>query len=533
VSAAQTFDVLVIGSGIAGLSYALRAAEHGSVAVITKKERAESSTNYAQGGIAAVMAEDDSVALHVRDTLLAGAGLCHLHAVTELAREGADRVRDLMEWGVRFTEGETGLSLGREGGHSRRRVVHAGDLTGKEIERALLAAVAGHPRVHVFEDHIAMDLIVERTRATDLRRCGGARVLDHRANTLQDVTAGVTLLATGGYGQAYRHTTNPVIATGDGVAMAYRAGVQVANLEFVQFHPTALYPAEARAFLISEAVRGEGALLRTIAGELLPIDHPLGSLAPRDIVARHIDVYLKQSGEPYVVLDLAPVGAAHVEQRFPGIMAECAARGLDIRREPIPVVPAAHYACGGIRTDHQGRTSLPGLFAAGEVACTGVHGANRLASNSLLEAVVYSHRASEQLPLELARAAAPAIRDDQPGETRPVGASPPPDTVGELRRELREIMWQDVGIVRSDVRLEDAAARVTDLRRTAAELGLPAALDPDAIELRNLIQVAELVIRCARRRRESRGLHYNIDYPYRDNERSLRDTVLVAEGVGA
>ena len=532
MSDVHAHDVLVIGSGIAGLSYALRAAEHGTVAVITKKERAESSTNYAQGGIAAVMAEDDSVALHVRDTLLAGAGLCHLHAVTELAREGAARVRDLMDWGVRFTRGESGLSLGREGGHSRRRVVHAGDLTGKEIERALLAAVAAHERVHVYEDHIAIDLLVERARATDLRRCGGARVLDHRRNALLEVHARVTLLATGGYGQAYRHTTNPVIATGDGVAMAYRAGVQVANLEFVQFHPTALYPAEARAFLISEAVRGEGAVLRTTAGDLLPIDHPLGSLAPRDIVARHIDLHLKQSGEPYVLLDLSPLGAAQIEARFPGIMAECAARGLDIRSAPIPVVPAAHYACGGIRTDHWGRTSLPGLFAAGEVACTGVHGANRLASNSLLEAVVYSHRASEQLPLELVLAAAPGIRE---GAAHPATAAATlrAEAVAELRRELRDVMWQDVGIVRSEARLEDAAARVTDLRRTAAALGVADALDPDAIELRNLVQVAELVIRCARRRRESRGLHYNVDYPYRDNERSLRDTILVAEGVGA
>ncbi|HSJ13691.1 MAG TPA: L-aspartate oxidase [Longimicrobiales bacterium] len=531
MSPRQHFDVLVIGSGIAGLSYALRAAEHGTVAVITKKERAESSTNYAQGGIAAVMADDDSVALHVRDTLLAGGGLCHLHAVTELAREGAARVRDLMDWGVRFTRGETGLSLGREGGHSRRRVVHAGDLTGREIERALLAAVAAHDRVHVFEDHIAIDLLVVRERATDLRRCGGALVLDHRTSELLPTHAAVTLLATGGLGQAYRHTTNPVIATGDGIAMAYRAGVQVANLEFVQFHPTALYPAEARAFLISEAVRGEGALLRTTAGELLAIDHPLGPLAPRDVVARHIDLHLKQSGDPYVLLDLAPLGAAQVEQRFPGIMAECAARGLDIRAEPIPVVPAAHYACGGIRTDHWGRTSLPGLFAAGEVACTGVHGANRLASNSLLEAVVYSHRASEQLPLELRRARVPVT--EAPAAAGDGNAAPRPEALAELRRELREVMWQDVGIVRSDARLEDAAARATDLRQTAEALGALAALDPDAIELRNLIQVAELVIRCARLRRESRGLHNNVDYPYRDNERSLRDTILVAEGVGA
>jgi len=525
-------DVLVIGSGIAGLSFALRAAEHGTVAVMTKKERAESSTNYAQGGIAAVMAEDDTVGLHVRDTLLAGAGLCHRDAVELLAREGADRVRDLMSWGVQFTARGDALSLGREGGHSRRRVVHARDLTGREIERALLAAVAAHPRVHVYDDHLAIDLLVRRHRISGRRRCGGAVILDHRGNLLIAVQAAVTLLATGGLGQAYRHTTNPVIATGDGVAMAYRAGVDVANLEFVQFHPTALYPAEARAFLISEAVRGEGAVLRTVDGALLPIDHPLGSLAPRDIVARHIDQHLKRSGEVHVLLDLSPIPRDHIAERFPGIHAECAARGIDMLHDPLPVVPAAHYACGGIRTDDVGRTNLPGLFAAGEVACTGVHGANRLASNSLLEAVVYSHRASGELPLELAGAEV-GFEPLPPAAANTAPAPPQPLQVAELRRSLRDLMWDDVGIVRSDARLEHAAGATSALHQTVLRAGGAAALDPDTVELQNLVQVAELIIRCARHRRESRGLHYNTDYPYRDNERCLRDTVLVAEAAAA
>jgi len=526
-------DVLVIGSGIAGLSFALRAAEYGPVAVMTKKERAESSTNYAQGGIAAVVGEDDTIELHVQDTLLAGAGLCHHDAVELLAREGADRVHDLMDWGVRFTEHGGELSLGREGGHSRRRVVHSADLTGREIERALLAAVATHPRVHIYEDHLALDLLIRRDAAGGRRRCGGALVLDHRSGQVIQVQAAVTLLATGGLGQAYRHTTNPVIATGDGVAMAYRAGVDVANLEFVQFHPTALYPAEARAFLISEAVRGEGAVLRTLSGALLAIDHPLGSLAPRDIVARQIDGHLKRSGEPHVLLDLSPIPRDEIRRRFPGIHAECAARGIDMVRDPLPVVPAAHYACGGIRTDDAGRTSLPGLFAAGEVACTGVHGANRLASNSLLEAVVYSHRASGELAAELARAQtdsepvspAPAVR----GTPAPAGWS---DRVAELRRSLRNLMWDNVGIVRSDQRLEQAGSAIVELVGALMPAGTAAWLDPDTVELRNLLQVSELIVRCARMRRESRGLHFNVDYPFRDNERYLHDTVVKGDPAG-
>jgi L-aspartate oxidase len=542
-------DILVIGSGIAGLTFALKAAEHGDVCVVTKKERAVSSTNYAQGGIAAVMANDDSPELHVRDTLVAGAGLCYLAAVESLVREGPARVRDLIDWGVRFSQGVGGLSLGREGGHSRRRIVHAGDLTGREIESALLRAVGGHPRIRLVEDLQAVDLLTALDRRTDSPRCTGALLLEHRTGELMEFSAALVLLATGGLGQAYRHTTNPDIATADGIAMAYRAGVAIANLEFVQFHPTALYPATEHAFLISEAVRGEGAVLRRLDGsDLMDGVHPLGSLAPRDIVARTIDIELKASGATCVLLDLSPVPRPEIERRFPGILAECRERGIDILSEPIPVVPAAHYSCGGVVTDASGRTTLPGLFAAGEVACTGVHGANRLASNSLLEAVVYSHRASlcvtEELKLAERLSPASAARDGL-GVT-PAGASGGAQDEGaasaaagegsaraiiaaaeRTRTRLRDLMWEDAGIARSDHRLQEAETELVGLARDGHIL-LAQLIGTETVELRNLLEVGRLIVACARQRQESRGLHYNVDHPGRDNERFLRPTVIVS-----
>ncbi|HSL69979.1 MAG TPA: L-aspartate oxidase [Longimicrobiales bacterium] len=522
-------DVLVIGSGIAGLSFALNAAARASVALITKKERVASSTNYAQGGIAAVMSPDDSVDLHVRDTLTAGAGLCHRPAVEGLAADGPARVRELIEWGVHFTSNGDSLSLGREGGHSRRRIVHAQDLTGREIEQALLAALSRHANVTLYEDHHAIDLAVGWDAESGERRCAGAYVLNHRTRELLAFQAGFTLLATGGLGQAYRYTTNPEIATGDGIAMAFRAGTEIRNLEFVQFHPTALYPAEGRAFLISEAVRGEGAVLRRIDGSpLMSGLHRLGSLAPRDVVARAIDAHLKESGDSYVLLDLSPIDPAAVRQRFPNIVAECASRGIDATREPLPVVPAAHYSCGGVWTDRWGRTSLAGLFAAGEVACTGVHGANRLASNSLLEAVVYSHRAAELVPTELARPRARPRAEAALGKA----AARENDQLGwaSAREQLRALMWQNAGIVRSDARLARADHVLTEQRAQVDRAFLEFAPAPELIELRNLLDVAALVVQCARSRKESRGLHYNVDYPYRDNERCLGDTVLNRAG---
>ena len=528
-------DILVVGSGMAGLTFALKAAAVGSVTVVTKKRRADSNTNYAQGGIAAALAADDSPEIHARDTLLTGGGLCRGEAVRRLALEGPARVRDLEAWGVAFTKAGRGYSLGREGGHTRRRVLHAGDLTGREIESALLAALSEHPNVQLFEDHIGIDLLTRFGVSSGLRRCTGMVTLDHVRGELVAFEAAVVMLATGGFGQVYRHTTNPDIATGDGLAMAWRAGVEVANLEFVQFHPTALHPAGEHAFLISEAIRGEGAVLRRRDGTpLMEGVHPLASLAPRDIVARAIDAELKRTGEAFVLLDLAPIPAATLASRFPGILAECERRGFDAARDPLPVVPAAHYACGGVHTDAGARTSLPGLLASGEVACTGVHGANRLASNSLLEAVVYSHRAAERLPGELRRAAA------ELKGTGPAGAAPWPrptvatdDDVNSartaLRSRIRDTTWELAGIVRTTASLEEASARFIILKAGIDQDFEEQALDPAGIELRNLAETAALIVESARRRRESRGLHFVSDHPFRDNEHQLHDTVLVAD----
>jgi L-aspartate oxidase len=510
-------DVLVIGSGIAGLTFALKLADHARVTLVTKKRRADSNTNYAQGGIAAVMGPADSFDLHVQDTLRAGAGLCHEDAVHELVHEGPSRVRELMAWGAEFTVSGGSLSLGREGGHSRRRIVHAQDLTGREIERALLQAVAEHPAIETCEDHLGLDLLVGRRAGRPA--CAGAVIYDHRREELTAIRARCTFLATGGLGRVFAHTTNPDIATGDGVAMALRAGAPVANLEFVQFHPTALYPAEGQAVLISEAVRGEGAELFTLDGLPVMASHPMGALATRDIVAREIDRVLKETGAPHVLLDVSSIPEAELRQRFPTILEACQAQGIDILREPIPVVPAAHYACGGVLTDRDGRTGLAGLYAAGEVACTGVHGANRLASNSLLEAVVFSHRAARavQADMDLEPPEAPVPDPGRPGPGAPDWA--------EVQEELRAVMWADCGIVRSDARLAEAEAHVTALRDRARRLWARRIVDTDGAETRNLCDVALLIVRSARRRKESRGLHFNLDHPEPD-ERYRADTVI-------
>jgi L-aspartate oxidase len=510
-------DVLVIGSGIAGLTFALKIADHAEVALVTKKRRADSNTNYAQGGIAAVMSPADSFDLHIEDTLRAGAGLCHVDAVEELVREGPERVRELMAWGADFTTSRDGLSLGREGGHSRRRIVHTQDLTGREIERALLQAVADHPAIETCEDNLGLDLLVGRRNGRP--SCAGAIVYDHRDGEITAIHARRTFLATGGIGRVFAHTTNPDIATGDGVAMAFRAGAAVANLEFVQFHPTALYPAEGQAVLISEAVRGEGGELYTMDGRVVMRSHPLGALATRDVVAQEIDRVLKETGAPYVLLDLTTIPPAEIKHRFPTILEACAAQGIDILREPIPVVPAAHYACGGVLTDRDGRTELEGLYAAGEVACTGVHGANRLASNSLLEAVVFSHRAALAVRAEL----------DATLLDPPIPELPEPGVAGEewrgVQKELRSLMWEDCGIVRSDARLEVAVDQIAALRDRAHAMYHAGPVDTDLAETRNLCDVALLVVRSARRRKESRGLHFNLDHPAPD-DRFRADTVI-------
>ncbi|MFQ5677985.1 MAG: L-aspartate oxidase [Gemmatimonadota bacterium] len=545
-------DILVIGSGIAGLTLALKVAEVADVVIVTKKDRVDSNTNYAQGGVAAAVGPGDSPELHVRDTLVAGAGLCHRRAVEELAREGPERVQELMEWGVRFTR-ETGgerLSLGREAGHRRRRILHAADLTGQEIERALLEAVERRASIRLLDDHFVWSLHTELHPATLRSRCSGARVLDVRSGAWIDVRARAVFLSTGGCGRLYRHTTNPEIATGDGIALGFRAGAAAANLEFMQFHPTALFPAGSRAFLISEAVRGEGAVLRRQDGTaFMDKHHPAGSLAPRDVVARAIHSELAASGEEYVVLDLAPVDAGTFDRRFPTIARACRERGIDVPKDPIPVIPAAHYTCGGLLTDWDGRTSLAGLFAAGEVACTGVHGANRLASNSLLEAVVFAHRAAARLLTDLPELPPPTGSPTRPpargsesrhaakeesghggrpgraGEGMYHAAGVPRRDAGSVLDEVRNLMWECVGMVRTDEGLAQARSQLDALAGFRA-IESPGAEGMAARETEFALLVASLIVRCAQRRLESRGLHYTTSHPYRDNERFLRDTVL-------
>ncbi len=521
----ERFDFLVIGSGSAGLSYALKVAESGTVAIVTKKERAESNTNYAQGGIAAVMAETDSTEKHKQDTLIAGAGLCDEEAVDIVVTEGPARVRELMEMGARFTQEKGHLHLGREGGHSENRIVHAADTTGREIERALLSSVANHPNIQIFEHYFALELLTDHhldrhvTRLSPDITCYGAYVLNELDGKVYTLRAKVTLLATGGSGHVYLHTTNPSIATGDGVAMAYRAKARIANMEFVQFHPTSLFHPDANSFLISEAVRGEGGILLNQSGErFMPKYDARGELAPRDIVARAIDDQLKQRGDDYVLLDISHASEKLIHSHLPNIDETCRKYGIDITREPIPVVPAAHYQCGGVQTDTDGRTSIQGLFACGEVSCTGLHGANRLASNSLLEALVFSHRAQkvarEQVKEAVWNTDIPAWDDS--------GTEIPQEWVliSHNREELRRIMWNYVGIVRSNLRLDRAARRTFLLYEETEDFYRRSRVSTGLCELRNMIAVAYLIIRSAKMRRESRGLHYMLDYKEsKENER--------------
>ena len=517
----QTFDYLVLGSGSAGLTFALRVCEQGRVALVTKKERTDSNTNWAQGGIAGVFGPDDDTELHVQDTLVAGAGLCHEDAVRVLVSEGPDRIRELIEFGARFNRDTLGdLSLGREGGHSRRRIIHTADLTGKEVERTLVEAVRQHPSITVLEHHFAVDLLVQEGE------CCGAWVLDEASGQVEAYTARATLLATGGAGQVYPFTTNPPIATGDGVAMAWRAGAEVGDMEFIQFHPTSLFHPDAKSFLISEAVRGEGGILRRRDGTAFMSDYDpeRKDLAPRDIVARAIDSVIKKTGDECVYLDVTHLAPEEIKSHFPTIYARCLSFGIDMTTDYIPVVPAAHYSCGGVRTDLAGCTGIPRLYACGEVASTGVHGANRLASNSLLEALVFGKRAADDALGS--PDTSPACRDVRPfpgmaRRTLPINHA----QIAALRHRLQTVMQKYVGIVRSDSRLAKAAAAVDALRTEARPLFEDGLLSDDGLELRNMIDVAALIIECAQRRHESRGLHYTTDYPTpRDAER--HDTVL-------
>lgn len=534
-------DYIVVGSGIAGLCFALETAESGTVTVLTKKEDFESSTNYAQGGIACVSSAEDSFESHVRDTLIAGAGLCHEDVVRDLVLEGPPLVRQLIDWGVRFTLPQApantangsppptlGLyDLGREGGHSHRRILHCKDLTGREVERALLHCLRSHPKVTFLEHHAAIDLITEVSGGK--RRCTGAYALDVASGTLKIFRAPVVVLATGGIGRIYQHTTNPPIATGDGIAMAWRAGLPVANLEFVQFHPTSFYNPGGRTFLISEAVRGEGAILRRINGEsIMDRYDPRGCLAPRDIVALAIDTEMKRHGESHVLLDCSNMTEEFFTERFPAINELCRKQDVYPPGEPIPVVPAAHYSCGGVVTDREGKTSLQGLYVVGESACTGVHGANRLASNSLLEALVFSHRAA--LAAMASPLPAPSPLPGWPDWVlnHETGAEVEGVRIEHCTQEVRALMWDYVGIVRSTERLQLAAERLEILKKEAEAYFDRGCVVEGVVELRNIVQTAILVIESALRRHESRGLHTTLDYP-QPREEEAHDTILIPE----
>jgi len=522
-------DFLVIGCGIAGLGYALEVAQHGTVAVLAKREVDEAATRYAQGGIAAVWQAPDSFEQHIRDTVEAGVGLNDLEAVTICVRDGPRQVQRLADMGVDFTrraDTPSGYDLGKEGGHSRRRVLHAGDITGRALQTALLAEAERHDSIQLFPDHMAIDLITSRKLGGEANRILGAYVLEPATGVIRTFEAAVTMIATGGAGKAYLYTSNPDVASGDGIAMAYRAGATVANLEFVQFHPTCLYHPEAKNYLISEAVRGEGAVLRLPSGASFMEDYDeRGALAPRDVLARAIDAELKSRGYDHVLLDATHLPREFLLERFPGLHEACLQWGFDLTCDPLPVVPAAHYFCGGVRADLDGRTDVDGLYVCGESAHTGVHGANRLASNSLLEAAVFSSRAAA-VACEALDGGRTAVRPRIP-PWDPGGAIDSDEAVMVSHNwdEIRRCMWNYVGIVRSDKRLSRARRRIELIAEEIRQYYWDFHVTGDLIELRNIAVVAELVVRCAIHRRESRGLHYNLDCPETRDE-WLRDTTL-------
>ena len=525
-------DVLVIGSGVAGLSFALKVASFADVTLVTKKSCVDTATNLAQGGVAAVLSKDDRLEDHVNDTLTSGAGLCHDNIVRIVVEEGPKRVRELMDFGVRFQKGKAGeeFDLGMEGGHSARRVAHAHDLTGREIERALLDQVHASPRVKVLEDHLAIDLLLESKATGDnleQDRCVGAYVLNRATGEVETRQAKATVLCSGGCGKVYLYTTNPDIATGDGVAMAYRAGAKVANLEFVQFHPTCFYNHRINNFLISEAVRGEGGILINAQGQpFMKHYDERGDLATRDAVARGIDAEMKESGSDCVYLDITHQDADFLQQRFPTIYGTCKKYGVDITRDPIPVVPAAHYMCGGVQVDEWGLSSVRNLLAFGETTCSGLHGANRLASNSLLEAVVFAHRGALWLQKnweEIAGRSIPVVHDWRVGHASSLEENV---LISHNWDQIRRLMWNYVGIVRREKRLQLVKRRLAPILAEIKEHFHDYLLTPDLVELRNIAIIAELIVRSASLRKESRGLHYIVDYPERDDVYFRKDTVL-------
>ena len=518
------YDCIVVGSGVAGLSFALRASRHGKVLVLTKQLSAAGSTHLAQGGIASVMDPADSMERHAQDTLTAGAGLCRKDCVKILVENGPEAVGDLVKWGAHFTRATArgrargiDFDLALEGGHSNSRIVHAEDITGQEIQRALIEAVRRNPNVSVRENVLAIDLITAKhlrpgEREKGARRVYGVYALDERRNKVEMHLGTATVLCTGGVGQAYSHTTNDSVSTGDGIAMAYRAGAAVEDMEFMQFHPTTFYNPGHNTYLISEALRGHGGVLRNLRGTaFMDKVHPLKSLAPRDIVARAIDAEMKRTGQPCVFLDMTAFSRADLRKHFPNIYQHCLSFGFDMARQWIPVVPAAHFTCGGVKVDSNSASELENLYAVGETACTGVHGANRLGSNSLLEGVVFSQRALRRI-LETSPARPDRRRFREWDSFR---FKPAPETIiySHALETIRSTMWHYVGIVRSDFRLARAAEFLRVISRQIHEDYWSFSVEPNLIELRNLTLCAELIVRSARRRKESRGLHYNVDHP--------------------
>jgi L-aspartate oxidase len=534
-------DFLVLGSGLAGLSFALKVADHGQVMIVSKTKVEGANTPMAQGGIAAVMSGSDSFASHVQDTLLAGAGLCNEAVVRATVEQAPERIQDLLGWGIRFDLGESGeLALTREGGHSHRRIVHVQDHTGHEIHQQLLLRAHSHHNIVFLENTLAIDLILNRDvdpRSIEEPRCLGAHVLDLDRGASQNLFARVTVLATGGAGKVYQYTSNWAGATGDGIAMAFRAGARVANLEFMQFHPTCLYHPQSRNFLITEALRGEGAVLINREGERFAArTHPLAELAPRDIVARSIDAEMKRTGAECVFLDISGKQGFDVSERFPVIFKTCLDFGIDIRKAPIPVVPAAHYLCGGVLTDLSGRTDLHGLLAVGETAMTGLHGANRLASNSLLECLVTSHNAAQWVLDEIESLPSQALSASSwsPGVSR---SEDEMVVVSHAWEEIRRLMWNYVGIVRSNRRLLRAQSRLRLIAEELGDVGVralgrmtqeggPVVKHRDLIELRNIALVAGLTVQCALKRQESRGIHFNLDHAEDSRPETARDSIL-------
>ncbi|BAK77830.1 L-aspartate oxidase [Pseudogulbenkiania sp. NH8B] len=521
------FDVLIIGSGLAGMTLALHLAERRKVGLITKRDLLEGSSSYAQGGIAAVLDTDDSVQEHIQDTLIAGAGICNEETTRYIVEHSKEAIDWLIALGVPFTKDEThetGYHLTREGGHSHRRIIHAADATGAAVTTTLGQKIKAHPNITLLEEYIAIDLITSAKLGLEGKRVYGAYALAKQADEVVTIAAQHTIMASGGAGKVYLYTTNPDTATGDGIAMGWRAGCRVGNMEFIQFHPTCLYHPHSKSFLISEAVRGEGGILRLPDGtRFMPKHDPRAELAPRDVVARAIDFEMKKHGLDCVHLDISYKPASFIKEHFPNIYAHCLELGIDITQQPIPVVPAAHYTCGGLVTDLKGRTDVEGLYAVGEVACTGLHGANRLASNSLLECMVIGKAAAEHI-LAATGISLPDIPDWDDSQV----TDPDEEVViSHNWDELRRAMWDYVGIVRTNKRLERALNRIKLLSVEINEYYSNFHISNDLIELRNLVQTAELIVRSALLRKESRGLHYSRDYP--DTLAEGQETVLTPD----